>query len=107
MCQNSTEENKRLYESMTNKAKIAVSRALRVKAVETLKNCANGMFGIAKGFNIGSKEVEEGCCIIESDGRLCFSEKEIGILWRDYLKGIMSKKIIGIIMWKEMQQKVQ
>ena len=36
MCQNSTEENKRRYESMKNKAKIAVSKATREKAEEAL-----------------------------------------------------------------------
>ena len=37
-----------------------------------------------------------------SDGKLCFSEKERGKVWKDYMESIM-KKMIGIKMWKEMQ----
>ena len=36
MCQNSTEENKRRYKSMNNKANKAVSKAIREKADEAL-----------------------------------------------------------------------
>ena len=36
MCQNSTEENKWRYEGMKNKAKKAVSKAIRVKTEEAL-----------------------------------------------------------------------
>ena len=36
MCQNSTEENKRRYKSMKNKAIEAVSKAMREKAEESL-----------------------------------------------------------------------
>ena len=30
-----------------------------------------------------------------SDGRLCFSEKEGGKVWKDYMEMIINKKIIG------------
>ena len=36
MCQDCTEENKRSYKNMKNKAKKAVSRAMRVKVEEAL-----------------------------------------------------------------------
>ena len=36
MCRNSTEENKRKYKSMKNKAKKAVSKAMREKSEEAL-----------------------------------------------------------------------
>ena len=32
-----------------------------------------------------------------------YSEKERGMVWKDYMERIMNEKIIGIIMWKEMQ----
>ena len=51
MCLNSTEENKSRYESMKNKAKKAVSKALREKAEEVLtelQHCPNGMFRLVK-----------------------------------------------------------
>ena len=50
MCQNSTEDNKRRYESMKNKASKTVSQAMREKAEESLTeltNCQNGMLRLA------------------------------------------------------------
>ena len=43
MCRNSTEENKRKYKRMKNKAKKAVSKVMREKAEEafTIKKCPN------------------------------------------------------------------
>ena len=41
MCQNNTEKNKRRYKSMKNKAKKAVSKALREKADEALTDITN------------------------------------------------------------------
>ena len=36
----------------------------------------------------------------ESDGKLCFSEKERGNVRRFMCNGSWMKKVIGIIMWK-------
>ena len=83
LCQNSTEENKRRYESMKNKA-----RAMREKAEDVLaelQNCRYGMFRLAKGLKIDSIEVEGGRCTRVSDGMLCFSENERGKVWTDYM----------------------
>ena len=52
MCLYSTGENKRTYKSMKNKARKAVSRAVREEAEEALtelQNCPNGMFRLVKG----------------------------------------------------------
>ena len=57
MCQNSTEENKRRYRSMKNKANKAVSKAMREKADEALtdfQNCPNGMFRLVRGLKTDS-----------------------------------------------------
>ena len=57
MRQNSTEENKRRYKSMKNKA---VSKAMREKAEEVLTeldNCPNRLFRQVEGLNTDSKEV--------------------------------------------------
>ena len=46
---------------MKNKAKKAVSKAMRVKAEEELtelQRCPNGMLRVVKGLKTGSKEVE-------------------------------------------------
>ena len=37
----------------------------------------------------------------------CFSEKERGKVWKDYMEQIMKENMIGIIMWREKQWKVQ
>ena len=43
---NSTEENKRGYESMKNKAKKAVSKAMREKAEEALTELQYWLYGV-------------------------------------------------------------
>ena len=81
MCQNSTEENKRRYKDMKNKAKKAVSKRMREKteeALTVLQNCPYWIFRLVKGLKTDSKEVEGGRCIRGSDGKLCYSEKERG-----------------------------
>ena len=81
MWQNSTEENKRRYKSMKNKAKKIVTKAMREKAEEALtelQNCQNGMIRLGKWLKADSKEVEGGGCMRGNDGKLCFSEKERG-----------------------------
>ena len=46
----------------------------------------SGMFGLIKGLKADSKEVEGG-----SDGKLCFTEKEKGNVWKDYIERIMNE----------------
>ena len=51
---------------MKNKARKAVSKAMREKAEEALtelRNCQNGMFRLVKGLKTDSKEVEGGRCM--------------------------------------------
>ena len=81
MCQDSTEENKRRYKSMKNKANKAASKAMREKAEEALtelQNCPNRMLRLGKWLKADRKEVEGGRSMRGSDGKLCFSEKERG-----------------------------
>ena len=75
--QNSTEENKRRYISMKNKANKAVSKAMRYKVEEALTellNCQNLRFSLVRGPKNDSKEVESEMCMRGSDGKLCFSD---------------------------------
>ena len=63
MCPNNSEDNKRKYRSMKNKAKKAVSKAIREKADEAfaeLKMCPNWMFRMVKGLKTDSMEVVGG-----------------------------------------------
>ena len=39
-----------------------------------------------------SKEVDGGRCRRGSDGKLCFSEKERGKVWKDYMERIMNEE---------------
>ena len=60
MCKNSTEENKRRYKSLKNKAKTAVSKALREKSEEALTELQNSpywIFRLVKGPITDSKNV--------------------------------------------------
>ena len=84
MCQNGTYENKRRYNSMKNKAKKAVSKAMREMADKT---CSYGMFRLVKTLKTDSKVDEGG-----SDKNLCFSVKERGKVWMDYVKRIMNEE---------------
>ena len=91
MCQSSTEENKRRYESIKNNVDKAVSKAMREKAEETLTELQNfqyWMFMLVKRLKTDSKEVDGGGCMRGSDGRdgrLCFSIKEEDKFWKDYI----------------------
>ena len=47
------------------------------------------MLRLVKRLKGDSKEVEGGRCMRGSNGRLCFSEKERGKVWKDYMERIM------------------
>ena len=86
MCTNSTEENKKRCIGRKNKAKKAVSIAMRVKVEELLsevKNCPVWMFGLLKGVRIDGREIERGRCIRGRGGKLCFSRRLDGLHGKD------------------------
>ena len=58
--------------------------------ISELKSCLNGMFRLVRALKID--EVEEKRCVRGSDGKLCFSEKERGKVWKDYMERIMRKE---------------
>ena len=79
---------------------------MRDKAEEAFtesQNSPNGMFRLVKGRKTDSKDVEGGRCMRGNDGKLCFSEKERGNVWKDYMDMITNEEMIGIVMWKVMQ----
>ena len=90
---------------MKNKARKAVSKAMREKVeneLTELRSCPYWMFRLVKGLKTVSNEVEGGRCMGGSDGKLYLGEKERGKAWKDNMERIM-KKMIGILMWMEMQ----
>ena len=50
------------------------------------------MHRLVKGLKTVSEEVEGGRCIRQSDRKLCFSEKEKGKVWKDYMERIMNEE---------------
>ena len=83
------------YRCLKNKAKKAVSKAMSEKVEEAfteLQNFPYGMFRLVRGLKSDSKEVEGGRCMKASDGMLCFSEIEIGIVLKDYMVRFMNEE---------------
>ena len=54
---NSTEENKRRYKSIKNKAVSKAMRGNAEKSLPELKNCPNRMFRLVRGLKTDSKDV--------------------------------------------------
>ena len=50
------------------------------------------MFSLVSGLKTDINEVEGKRCMRGSDGRLCFSEKERGKVWKDYMEGIINEE---------------
>ena len=78
---------------MKNKARKAVSETMGEKAEEVLtelQNCQNEMLRLVEGLKTDSKEVEGGTCMRGSDGKLCFSDKERGKVFKDDMERIMN-----------------
>ena len=50
------------------------------------------MLRLVKGLRTDNKEVKGGRCMRGSDGKLCFSEKEGGKVWKEYIEGIMNEE---------------
>ena len=78
-----------------NKENKAVSKAMRERRLKSrllIKNCPNEMFRLVKGLKNYSKEVDGGRCMWGSDGKLCFSEKDRGKVWRYYMEWIMNEE---------------
>ena len=49
------------------------------------------MLRLAKGLKTDSKEVEGRRCMRGRVGKLCFSEKETGKVWKDYMERIINE----------------
>ena len=92
MCQNNTEYNKRRYKSIKNEANKAVSKEKAEEVITELQNCQYWMFMLVKGLKTDIKEVEGVMCIRGSDGKLCFSEKGRGKVWKDYMERITNEE---------------
>ena len=95
MCKNRTEENKARYVRMRNRAKRAVAKAMKEEAVQELKELdksPNEVFKFVKSMKKDGKDVEGGRCMRGSDGRLSFSEKDRGRVWKEHMEKIMNEE---------------
>ena len=50
------------------------------------------MLRLVKELKTDSKEVDRGKCLRGSNEKLCFSEKERGNVWKDYMERIMNEE---------------
>ena len=81
----------RKKERSTRQCVKTVLRRIR-GGIKALQNCPNRMFRLVKGQKTDSKKAEGGRCMRGSDGKLCFSEKERGKFWKDYMERIMNEE---------------
>ena len=95
MRKNRTEENKARYVRMRNRAKRAVAKVMREEAVQELKELdksPNEVFKLVKAMKRDGKDAEGGRCMRGSDGRLSFSEKDRGRVWKEHMEKIMNEE---------------
>lgn len=95
MRKNRTEENKARYVRMRNRAKRAVVKAMKEETVQELKELdksPNEVFKFVKSMKKDGKDVEGGRCMRGSDGRLSFSEKDRGRVWKEHMEKIMNEE---------------
>ena len=95
LCKNRTEENKVRYVRMRNRAKRVVAKAMKEEAVQELKELdksPNEVFKFVKSMKKDGKDVEGGRCMRGSDGRLSFSERDRGKVWKEHMEKIMNEE---------------
>ena len=69
-----------------SRKKMHIKQCVRIVLIV---HCQNVILRLVKGLKINSKEVEGGRCMRGIDGRLCFSGKEKGKVWKDYMERMM------------------
>ncbi|XP_068674313.1 uncharacterized protein [Montipora foliosa] len=95
MCKSGTEANKARYKNMKNRAKKVVAKAMKETAERELRGLSehpNKVFELVKSMKKDGKDVEGGRCMRGSDGRLSFSEKDTGKVWKEHMERIMNEE---------------
>ena len=90
-----TEANKARYKNMKNRAKKVVTKAMKEAAERELRELSehpNKVFKLVKSMKKDGKDVEGGRCMRGSDGRLNFSEKDRGRVWKEHMERIMNEE---------------
>lgn len=95
MCKSGTEANKIRYKNMKNRAKKVVRKAMKEAAEQELRELSeypNKVFKRVKLMKKDGKDVEGGRCMRGSDGKLSFSEKDRGRVWKEHMERIMNEE---------------
>ena len=91
MRKSGTEANKARYKNM----KKVVAKAMKEAAERELRGLSehpNKVFKLVKSMKNDGKYVEGGKCMRGSDGRLTFSEKDTGKVWKEHIKRMMNEE---------------
>ena len=89
MCKSGTEAR---YKNMNNRAKKVVAKAVKEAAERELSGHPNKVFKLVKSMKKDGKDVKGGRCMRDSDGRLNFSVKDRGKVWKEHRERIMSEE---------------
>lgn len=95
MCKSGPKVNKARYKNMKNRAKRVVAKAKKEAAERKLRELSehpNKVFKLVKSMKKEGKDVEGGRCMRGSDGRLNFSEKDRGRVWKEQMGRIINEE---------------
>ena len=95
MRKSGTDANKARCKNMKNRAKKVVAKAMKEVAEWELRGVSehpNKVFKLVKSMKKDEKDVEGGRCMRGSDGRLSFSEKDRGRVWKEHKERIMNEE---------------
>ena len=95
LCKNGTEENKARYKNMKNRAKKMVAKAMKEeveKGLSEVRDNSSKVLKMLKSMKRDGRDVEGGRCVRGSDGKLSFSEKDGGRVWKEHMERIMNEE---------------
>ena len=87
---------------MKNRAKKVVAKTMEAakRELRGLSEHPNKVFNLVKSMKKDGKDVEGGRCMRGSDGRLSFSEKDRGKVWKEHMEIIMNEENEKLTWWK-------
>ena len=95
ICKSGTGANKARYKNMKNRAKKVDEKAMKEAAEQELRELSkhpNKMFKLVKSMKKDGKDVEGGRYMRGTNGRLNFSEKDRGKVWKEQMERIMNEE---------------
>ena len=90
ICKSGTEANKARYKNMKNWAKKVVVKAVKEVAEQELRELrehGSKVLKLVKSMKKDGTDIKGGGCTRGSNGRLNFSEKDRGKVWKEYVHG--------------------